>query len=72
MWVSILEEELAAIGFGAVAPGEAGDWRVERLGDGPSDISDSDEPALDPDLSIFSDLLREPHGPPIYRIRRIK
>jgi hypothetical protein len=70
MWVSVLDEELAAIGFGAAARAEAGDWRVERLGDG--DASDSDEPALDPDLSSFSDLLRDRKGSPIYRIRRAR
>jgi hypothetical protein len=70
--VSVLEEELAAIGFGAGVRPDTGAWRVERLGAGTSNASDCVEPELDSDLSIFSDLLRNRKAPPIYRVRRMR
>jgi hypothetical protein len=68
--VSVLEERLLALGFGAAAWPDMGDWRVERLDAVAGGATGADQPRLVGDRSAWRDLLRDPPGPPIYRIRR--
>ena len=68
--VSILDDRLAAIGFGASVRPALG-WRVERLDAGRDDASARCEGLLNSrDWSAWLDLLRDRPGPPVYRIRR--
>lgn len=68
--MDVLEERLLALGFGAAARPDTGDWRVERLDAVAGGAISADQPRLLVDRRAWLDLLRDPPGAPIYRIRR--
>jgi hypothetical protein len=69
--VSLLEERLAALGFGAAAQQDPGGWCVERIGPAADDHMDhGTTPLRRPDWSVWLDLLRDRPGPSFYHIRR--
>jgi len=69
--MSIIEDRLAVIGFGAAVGADSGGWYVQHFGTASDDGADFGiAPLRARDWSVWLDLLRDRPGPPVFCVSR--